>query len=77
VTAPHGTVSLPYRVEQSIDIDSGRIRRELGYAEEVVRQDVLERTIAWERTQPASTSQGIGLLEYDAEDALLAEMRRG
>jgi nucleoside-diphosphate-sugar epimerase len=77
VTAPSGTIPLPYRVEQSIDTDSGRIRRELGHTEEVVGQDALERTIVWERTKPASASQGIGLLDYAAEDAILAKIGRG
>jgi nucleoside-diphosphate-sugar epimerase len=74
LTVPRGRIPLSYRVEQSIDIDSGRIRRELGYTEEVGPRDALERTVAWERANPTRASQGIGLLNYDAEDALLAEI---
>ena len=77
VTVPSGRIPLSYRVEQSIDIDSGRIRRELGYAEEVGSRDALERTVVWERAHPTGASQGIGLLNYDAEDILLADIAGG
>jgi len=67
----------PYRFEQSLHMDSGRIRQELGYAEVVDPQNALERTITWERANPVGSSLGIGLFEYEAEDALLKEMGRG
>jgi nucleoside-diphosphate-sugar epimerase len=74
--APLRQALFPYRVEQSIDTDSGRIRRELGYAEEVNPRDALERTIAWEEANPLSTSKCIGPVDYDSEDALIAEIGR-
>jgi nucleoside-diphosphate-sugar epimerase len=73
VTVPGGRIPLPYRIEQSLDTDSGRIRRELGHTEVLAPQAALEQTVAWERASPAGQAQGIGLLDYDAEDALLAE----
>lgn len=36
---------------QHLDIDSTRIRRELGYTQPVALEDALRDTIAWERTQ--------------------------
>jgi nucleoside-diphosphate-sugar epimerase len=77
VTVPAGRIPLPYRFEQDLDTDSGRIRRELGFVEAGTSWDALERAIAWERANPSETPRGIGLLDYDAEDALLAEIGHG
>ncbi len=77
VTVPAGRIPLPYRLEQSFDTDSGRIRRELDFNEMSSTQEALERTIAWERANPSGASQDIGLLNYEAEDALLAEIGQG
>ena len=77
VTVPGGRIPLPYRIEQALDTDSGRIRRELGFVEVVTPGEALERTVAWERANPAGSSPGLGLLDYDAEDALLAEIGIG
>jgi nucleoside-diphosphate-sugar epimerase len=76
VQVPHGRIAAPYHWEQSIDTDSGRIRRELGYEEPVTRDEALRRTIAWERNHPTQQGVGIGLLDQAAEDALLAELKR-
>jgi nucleoside-diphosphate-sugar epimerase len=72
-----GHIPLPYRMEQSLNTDSGRIRRELGFAEVVTPRAALERTVAWERANPPGPSPGIELLDYSAEDALLAEIGHG
>jgi nucleoside-diphosphate-sugar epimerase len=77
LTAPVGRIPTPYRFEQDLDTDSGRIRRELGFIETMAQRDALERTIAWERANPSGPSPGIGLLDDEAEDALLSEMRPG
>ena len=74
VSVPGGRIPVPYHVEQNLDTDSGRIRQVLGYHEVVGPSEALERTIAWERTNPAGPRPGIGILDYDAEDALLAEL---
>jgi len=76
VTVPRGRIPLPYRNDQALDTDSGRIRRELGLTDVVASQVALGRTVAWERAHPAEPTQEIGLLDYDAEDALLAEIGR-
>ena len=77
LTAPRGRIPFPYRMEQSLEPDSSRIRRELGFAETVDSRTALEQTIAWERANPSGMSQGIGLLDYEREDALLSELERG
>jgi hypothetical protein len=54
--------------------DSSRIRRELGYAEAVEREEALRRTIEWERAHgPRNVEK---LLDYKREDALLAALGR-
>jgi nucleoside-diphosphate-sugar epimerase len=73
VTVWGGRILVPFRTEQGLDTDSGCIRRELGYDEGVMPREGLERTVAWERANPAARP-GIGLLDYEAEDAILAEV---
>jgi hypothetical protein len=46
----------------------------LEYDEAVGPREALEKTIAWERANPAGATPGMGMLDYDAEDALLAEL---
>lgn len=72
VTAPGGRIPPGYRMEQSLDTNSDRIRQTLGYVESVPAHEALARTIAWERATPAGPAPGLGLLDYEAEDALLA-----
>jgi nucleoside-diphosphate-sugar epimerase len=55
---------------QHFELDSTRIRAELGYAEVVDERTALERTIAWERANPPDDVE----LDYDAEDAALASV---
>ena len=57
-------------VRQHWPVDSSRIRRELGYREQVSREHALARTIAWERAHPPAE---INPAEYDyaAEDAAM------
>jgi nucleoside-diphosphate-sugar epimerase len=38
--------------EQDIVVDSSRIRKELGYVEQVGLDEGLRRTVAWERVHP-------------------------
>jgi nucleoside-diphosphate-sugar epimerase len=77
VMVPSGRISLPYNMGQSFDTNSGRIRRELDFVEAVNLKVAIERTITWERAHPSGQSSGLGLLDYDAEDALLDEIRLG
>jgi nucleoside-diphosphate-sugar epimerase len=76
LTAPKGRIPSPFHCDQDLDMDSQRIRRDLGFAERVGLEEALERTIAWERSHPAEGPLSPGLLDYAAEDALLAELNR-
>jgi nucleoside-diphosphate-sugar epimerase len=55
---------------QHYDLDTSRIRDELGYAEVVDERTALERTIEWERANPPDGFE----IDYDAEDAVLAAL---
>jgi len=58
---------------QELILDTGRIRRELGYEERVPRGEGLRRTVQWMREHPPGPDDPMGRLElnYDAEDAIL------
>jgi nucleoside-diphosphate-sugar epimerase len=60
---------------QDYAVDSGRIRRELGFAEPVAEEVALRRTIEWERANPP-TEQKPEDFDYDAEDSVLALLGR-
>lgn len=55
---------------QHYDVDSSRIRTELGYSELVDERAALERTVAWERANPPADTSS----DYPAEDAALAAL---
>lgn len=56
---------------QQYEVDSSRIRRELGYAEVVPFDEALRRTIAWEQTNPPEEISPENF-DYAAEDAVLS-----
>lgn len=64
---PH--LRMPGRLEQHWVTDTGRIRRELGYAEPVERTAALKRTIEWERANQPPVNPA--LFDYEAEDRAL------
>ena len=58
---------------QHLVADTTLIRTELGYQEPVPQVEALRTTIAWEREhRPENVAK---LLDYAAEDAVLAELR--
>ena len=59
--------------EQHWVVDTGRIRRELGYEESVPREEALRRTVAWEREHPPEEIDPAEF-DYAAEDAALAKL---
>jgi nucleoside-diphosphate-sugar epimerase len=63
---------VPYRSEQDWTVGSERIRRELGYVEPVSERIAFERTIAWERENPAAVTRQ--MFDYEAEDQALATL---
>ncbi|HEY3028192.1 MAG TPA: NAD-dependent epimerase/dehydratase family protein [Pyrinomonadaceae bacterium] len=61
-------------LRQQYDVDSGRIRRELGYAEVVSFDEALRRTIEWERANPPENVDP-EQFNYNAEDAVLSRLQ--
>jgi nucleoside-diphosphate-sugar epimerase len=60
-------------LEQHLDVDSTRIRYELGYMPPVARDEALRRTIAWERANPPSQINPAEF-DYATEDAILSRL---
>jgi nucleoside-diphosphate-sugar epimerase len=58
---------------QDLEVDTTRIRKELGYSEAVPLDEALARTIAWERTHPPEEID-LKQFDYAAEDAILTEL---
>lgn len=61
----------PYDAAQHWTMSSARIREELGYSEPIPSETALERTIAWERSNPPAEIDPKAF-DYIAEDATLA-----
>lgn len=57
---------------QDLSVSTDRIRRELGYREEVMREEALRRTVAWERDNPPEEASPV---DYADEDAALERRR--
>jgi nucleoside-diphosphate-sugar epimerase len=60
-------------LRQHLTMDSGRIRRQLGYEEQTPPDVALERTIAWEKANPPAKINPEDF-DYTAEDAVLATL---
>src|SRR5260221_732355 len=64
----------PGNTAQHLVASSERIRKELGYREQLPREESIRRTIAWERANPPA--QPLTQFDYEAEDEALAAMKR-
>jgi nucleoside-diphosphate-sugar epimerase len=63
---------LPGNTAQHWEVDSSRIRRELGYREHVSIDEGIRHTIKWERATPINPGgSNLYLFDYEAEDAAL------
>jgi nucleoside-diphosphate-sugar epimerase len=58
--------------EQCWVADTTRIRRELGYREEISREEALRRTVEWERAHPPENVDPASF-DYASEEAALAD----
>lgn len=67
-TVRRGRLGIDINPDQDLVMDTSRIRAELAYREEVPSNEALQRTIAWERANPAAQRP-----DYLAEDIVLAE----
>jgi nucleoside-diphosphate-sugar epimerase len=59
---------------QHLDVDSGKIRRELGYCEIVSQPEAFKLSVAWERANPPAQQDDAAKL-YASEDTALTAMR--
>jgi len=69
-------LGLDLNAEQDLLTDTSRIRRELGYCEEVPREEALRQTVEWERANPPEKMDPEAF-DYAAEDAALEALNRG
>jgi nucleoside-diphosphate-sugar epimerase len=57
---------------QHIQLDTGKIRRELGYTEQFSAEEAMRRTVQWESENPPE--QAAQMVDYEKEDKLLARL---
>jgi nucleoside-diphosphate-sugar epimerase len=63
----------PYNTAQHLVVSSERIREELGYREQLSREEAFVRTIAWERTH---LPQAVAVpFNYEAEDEAVHKLK--
>jgi len=72
---PPSLCSDAFDLSQQYIVDTTRIRRELGYAEEVSFYEALRSTIEWERAHPPEKVDP-AQFDYAAEDAALSKLNR-
>ncbi len=70
IAVPEAKMPIGFNTRQDLVVDTTRIRTELGFQEIVAADDALRATIRWERDHLAEQP-----VDYQAEDALLAELR--
>ena len=79
VLVPEDCLPAHLRFEGDLDqqwiVDDSRIRRELGYAENVPIEEWLQRAVAWERANPPERVDAAEF-DYAAEDVALADVSR-
>jgi len=57
-------------LDQDLEMDSTKIRRDLKYQETTSRAEALKRTVAWDRDHPPNQTDS-AQFDYAAEDAIL------
>ena len=58
-------------LDQDLEMDTAKIRRELGYQETLSRREALERNVAWDREHPPKQSD-LAQFDYTTEDSILS-----
>ncbi|HYP40231.1 MAG TPA: NAD-dependent dehydratase, partial [Chloroflexia bacterium] len=75
VIVPAERMPEPMRFTGNFDqdwlVDTGRIRRELGYKEIISQEEGLRRTVAWQRDN-LPPEVDAAQFDYEAEDAMIA-----
>ncbi|MBZ5678392.1 MAG: NAD-dependent epimerase/dehydratase family protein [Acidobacteriia bacterium] len=72
---PAPSVPLQLNLEQHLDMDTTKIRRDLGYRETMSRRAALEMTVAWDR-EHWPTEIDPAQFDYATEDAVLSGKSR-
>ena len=72
---PAPSVTLQLNLEQHLDMDTTKIRRDLGYRETMSRHAALEMTVAWDR-EHWPTEIDPAQFDYATEDAVLSGKSR-
>jgi nucleoside-diphosphate-sugar epimerase len=75
VALPQGSMPqhlvVPYNFAHHLHGDTSRIRKELGYAEHISRDEAIKQTVDWERVNPPAQVD-MKRFDYALEDAVLA-----
>lgn len=76
VILPNGSISSAggFNPSQQMVISSEKIRKELGYQEQISRTEALKRTIAWERKNPPAQINPQEF-DYEKEDEILTSRK--
>jgi nucleoside-diphosphate-sugar epimerase len=64
-----------YNFKAHLDVDTSRLRSELGYTEPIAHEEALNRTVSWEMINPPSVIKHEDF-NYAAEDAVLSSFKR-
>jgi nucleoside-diphosphate-sugar epimerase len=73
-SCPPPNIPRQLNLDQCLDMDTNKIRRDLGYRETMSRRDALEKTVVWDREHPP-TDVDPGQFDYIAEDTVLSRAR--
>jgi nucleoside-diphosphate-sugar epimerase len=73
-SCPPPNIPRQLNLDQHLDMDTTKIRRDVGYRETMSRREALEKTVAWDREHPP-TDVDPGQFDYLAEDAILIRVR--
>lgn len=75
VALPQGSMPqhlvVPYNFAHHLHGDTSRIRKELGYAEHISRDEAIKQTVDWERVNPPAQVD-MKRFDYALEDSVLA-----
>jgi hypothetical protein len=74
-TAGRQTFRRNLNLDQHLDMDTKKLRQELGYVETLPRCEALQESVAWDREHPPSDIDP-AQFNYAAEDAILNRARR-
>ncbi|HEX8651775.1 MAG TPA: NAD-dependent epimerase/dehydratase family protein [Pyrinomonadaceae bacterium] len=70
-----GGMAAGFNFEHHLAVDTSRMREELGYSEQVSRDEALKRAVGWERTHPPEKIDP-QQFDYAAEDAVLERIQK-